>query len=66
MDLTELKEKVAETTGVIESAVIFIAGIKSRLADILAGDNHADEIAALITELDDAESHLAEAIATDP
>lgn len=64
-ELDALKTEVAETKTVIDSAIVFIQGLKQKLDEaIAAGDPAA--LTALAAELDAKQGELAAAIATEP
>lgn len=61
-ELENLQREVAETAGVVDSAIVFIKGLKDKLDEAIAAGN-PEALAALSAELDAKQAELAAAIA---
>lgn len=61
--LDRLKQEVAESKTVTESAVTLIQGLRSKLAEIVADGTDPEEVAQLANDLDAATASLAVAVA---
>lgn len=61
-----LKVQVAETVGMDKSVLVYLAGIKQQLADMVANGATAEELQALIDALEVNEQEMAAAIVANP
>lgn len=61
-----LKVQVAETVGMDKSVLVFLAGIKQQLQDMIDNNATPEEIQALVDALDVQEKEMAAAITTNP
>ena len=61
-----LKTQVAETVGIDKSVLVYLAGIKQQLQDLIDNGATPEEIQALVDALDAQEKEMAAAIVTNP
>ena len=61
-----LKAQVAETVGIDKSVLVYLAGIKQQLQDLIDNGATPEEIQALVDALDAQEKEMAAAIVANP